>query len=88
MRIIVGTNNYIELQRESNSYRNKIIEIPKAEYKTVYGENIKGIMFKNKFYTKSEYEEMLRLENDTYKKRIAEIEQKIQDGYIDNKTTN
>lgn len=71
----MGINNYIKLQGESNSYRNKIIEIPKAEYKTVYGKNIKGVMFKDKFYTKSEYDEMVKKENDTCEKRIAEIDQ-------------
>ncbi len=50
----------------------------KAEYKTFYGKNIKGIIFKDKFYLKSEYEEMVKQENDTVEKRIVELEQKIQ----------
>lgn len=35
-------------------------------------------MFKDKFYTKSEYEELKKQENDTYEKRIAEIDREIQ----------
>lgn len=42
--IIIDTINYIELLEECNRNR-KIIELPKPEYTTVFGENIKGIMF-------------------------------------------
>lgn len=57
-------NNYIELIEECNRNR-KNIELPKPEYKTVYGENIKGVMFNGKFYPKSEYEE-IRKSNVVY----------------------
>lgn len=65
--------NYIELIEKCNRNKEKI-ELPKSEYKTVYGENIRGVMFKDKFYSKSEYEKMIEQENDTIKKRIAEID--------------
>lgn len=38
------------------------MELPKSEYKTVYGDNIKGIMFRGRFYSKSEYEELRKQE--------------------------
>lgn len=49
--------NYIELIQKSNKNREKI-ELPKSEYRTTYGENIKGVMFGDKFYSVSEYEEI------------------------------
>ncbi len=42
--------NYIELLEKYNRHR-RIIELPKPEYKIIYGENIKGVVFKNKFYS-------------------------------------
>lgn len=54
--------NYIELLEECNRNR-KNIELPKSEYKTVYGENIKGVIFKGKFFSKSEYEEFRKQKN-------------------------
>ncbi len=73
----MDTINYIELIEKSNRNEENI-ELPKSEYITPIDENIKGIMFKDKFYTKSEYEELKKQENDTYEKRIAEIDRDIQ----------
>ena len=53
----IDTINYIELLEECNRNRKKM-EFPKSEYKTIYGENIKGIMFRNQFYSVSKYEEI------------------------------
>ena len=55
----MDTINYIELLEECNRNRTNI-QLSKPEYKTIYGENIKGVMFRNKFYSVSEYEEMKR----------------------------
>lgn len=60
-----------------NRNREKI-ELPKSEYKTVYGENIKGIFFKGNFYSKQEYEKIQKQEDDTIEKRIAEIDKMIE----------
>lgn len=40
----------------------KNIELSKPEYKTVYGENIKGVMFRGRFYSKSEYDKLRKQE--------------------------
>lgn len=63
--------NYIDLLEKSNSFKDKIVKMPKPEYKTIYGTNIKGIVFKNKFYDKCEYDEMFQRKNDTHEKQIA-----------------
>lgn len=63
--------------KKCNRNREKI-ELPKSEYKTVYGENVKGIIFRDKFYSKSEYEDIRKQENNTVKKRIAEINKLIE----------
>ncbi len=53
----MDTVNYTELLEKCNRNR-KNIELSKSEYKTYYGENIKGVMFRNKFYSVSEYEKI------------------------------
>lgn len=73
----MDTVNYIELLEKCNKNR-KNIELPKSEYKTVYGENIKGVMFGDRFYSLSEYEKMRNQEDDTIEKRIAKINEEIQ----------
>ena len=73
----MDTVNYIELIQKCNKNREKT-ELPKSEYKTVYGENIKGVMFRERFYSVSEYEEMRKRENDICEKRIAKINEEIQ----------
>lgn len=85
VRFIRDIINYVSLLEKSNSFREETVELPRSEYKTVYGENVKGEMFKNKFYTKFEYKKLVKSENDTKAKRIVEIEQKIQE-LIDNDT--
>lgn len=54
------------------------MKLPKSEYQTVYGENIKGVMFRDRFYSLLEYEEIRKREDDTYEKRIAKINEEIQ----------
>lgn len=73
----MDTVNYIELLEKCNKNRGNI-ELPKAEYKTIYGENIKGVMFRGMFYSKAEYEKMIEQENDTVEKRIIEVNQLIE----------
>lgn len=70
--------NYIELLEECNKYKNIIMNLPKVEYKTVYGENIKGIFFKGNFYSKQEYEKIHKQKNNTIEKRITEINKLIE----------
>lgn len=74
----MDTTNYIGLLKECNKYKNIIMNLPKAEYKTVYGENIQSIFFKGNFYSKQEYDEIQKQENNTVKRRIAEINQSIE----------
>jgi hypothetical protein len=72
----MDTSNYIELIEKSNKNR-RIIELPKSEYKTVYGENIQCIFFKGNFYSKHEYEEIQKQENNAVEKCITEIDKLI-----------
>lgn len=60
----MDTVNYIELLEKCNKNM-KNIELPKAEYKTIYGENVKGVMFRGTLYHKSEYKKIIEQENDT-----------------------
>lgn len=73
----MDTVNYIEMIKKCNRNREKI-ELPKSEYKTVYGDNVKGVIFRDKFYSKSEYDDIRKQENDTVEKRIAEINKLIE----------
>ena len=73
----MDTVNYTDLIEKYNKNREKI-ELPKSEYKTIYGENIKGAMFRGTFYSKSEYEKMIEQENDTIEKRIKELDKRIE----------
>jgi len=69
----MDTINYIELIEKSNRNEENI-ELPKSEYITPIDENIKGIMFKDKFYTKSEYEELKKQEIIKQDKPILSID--------------
>ncbi len=71
--IYIDIINYIKLLEECKRHKDRMIEMPKAEYRTVYGNNIKGIMFRDKFYSKAEYEEIVKQENDTLENRILKI---------------
>lgn len=73
--------NYTKLLDESNTNKTRTIALQKPEYKTVYGRNIKGVMFKNKFYSKLEYDEIVKKENVSLETCITEIDKKIQELY-------